>query len=88
MNVPRSPSASALFVNHQVDYFLVLSQKFVYSFINRTERTTNKLVRAILETDHFLVSKLRQNWMKVLYLQEFILRVFLFLSSFILHFLL
>ena len=68
MNVHRYSSASALFVSHRVDNFLVLRRKLVYSFINRIENTTNNLVRAILDTEYFMFSKLRQEWDKILYL--------------------
>ena len=68
MNVPRTSSASALFVSHKVDNFLVLRRKLVYSFIQRVERTSNSLVRAVVDTDYFLFSKLRQEWDKLLYL--------------------
>ena len=73
MNVHRYSSSSALFVSHRVDNFLVLRRKLVYSFINRIENTTNNLVRAILDSEYFMFSKLRQEWDKILYLQGFCL---------------
>jgi len=68
INVPMYSSESALFVSHRVDNLLVLRRKLDYSFINRTERANTNLVRAILETDYFMFSKLRQEWDKILYL--------------------
>ena len=70
----RYSSASALFVSPRIDIFLVLRRKFVYSFINRIKNTTNNLIRAILDTEYFMFSKLRQEWDKILYLKGFIQR--------------
>jgi hypothetical protein len=68
MSVPRTASASALFVRHQVDNFLVLRRKLVFSFIRRIESTSNNLVRCIVDADYFVFSKLRQEWDKVLHI--------------------
>ena len=68
MNVPRRASASALFVSLNVDNFPVLRRKLVYSFVKRVQCTSNNLVSAILEMDHFSSCNLKQEWDSVLYL--------------------
>ena len=68
MSVPRTASASALFVSHRVDNFLILRRKLIYSFIKRIEATSNNLVRCIMDSEYFVFSKLRQEWDKVLYI--------------------
>ena len=68
MCVPRTASASALFVSHQVDNFLVLRRKLVFSFIRRIEATSNNLVRCIVDSGRFVFSKLMQEWDKVLHI--------------------
>ena len=68
MNVPRRASASTLFVNLNVDNFLVLRRKLVYSFVKRVHCTSNNLVCDILEMDHFANCHIKQEWDRVLYL--------------------
>jgi hypothetical protein len=47
---------------------LVLRSKLIYSFIRRTDVTSNSIVRCIVDSDYFTLSKLRQEWDKVLYI--------------------
>ena len=68
MKIPRRASAAEAFVKHRVDNFVVLRRKLTYSFIRRTDVTSNSIVRCIVDSEHFIFSKPRQEWDKVLYI--------------------
>ena len=67
LNVPSRSSASALFVSMNVDNFLVLRRKLVYSLSRRTCSSSNSFIVDIFNSEHFMNCQLKKEWDNVLY---------------------
>ena len=70
MRVRRDASASALFVQHEVDNFNVLMRKISFSLMQRVMGSNNKIVSTIGHSLFFYTSCLYQSWTKLLYVNS------------------
>ena len=60
-------SASEMFVTHGILSFLELLRKCIYSFKERIDRSSNKIIKACLSPIVFMHSSIRQWWRSALY---------------------
>ncbi len=65
---PVRSSASSLFVNMNVDNFLVRRRKLIYSLLNKVRQSANSIIQCIVKSNFFSSCDIKRVWDSVLFL--------------------
>lgn len=68
--LPRDCSASGMFVNSQVNNCPAVLRNLTFRFMSRLDASTNMLIQSILHSDLKWKSRIRNYWVKVLYVHH------------------
>ena len=67
-HLPRYTRVSNIFVSLNIPNFSVLRRKLVYSMYKRGLASSNSLVRTLLDSNFFVISRIYKQWMQILFL--------------------
>ena len=65
---PSRSSASSLFVNMNVDNFLVRRRKLIFSLYNKVRQSGNSIIQCIVDSSFFNSCGLKREWDSILHL--------------------